>query len=45
VDIAEKIRNWLRVQANAETDPKVKDAFIEAHNATIAILSGKDGGG
>lgn len=33
--------NWLRRQANAETDPKVKAAFVEAHNAILALAEGR----
>lgn len=36
-----KIRNWLRAQANAEKEPKAKAAFIEAHNAALAIIEGR----
>ena len=36
-----RVRNWLRGQANAEREPKAKAAFIEAHNAALAIIEGR----
>lgn len=33
--------NWLRRQANAENDPKAKAAFVEAHNAILALAEGR----
>lgn len=32
--------NWLRRQANAEKEPKARAAFIEAHNAILALAEG-----
>lgn len=32
--------SWLRRQANAEKEPKAKAAFVEAHNALLAIAQG-----
>lgn len=32
----EACANWLRRNANAETNPDKRAAFIEAHNATLA---------
>lgn len=34
--------NWLRRQANAEDDLKSKAAFIEAHNAILALAEGRN---
>lgn len=36
------IINWLRRNANAETKPESRAAFIEAHNAAKAIAEGRD---
>jgi ABC-type nitrate/sulfonate/bicarbonate transport system substrate-binding protein len=33
--------NWLRRQANAEKEPKARAAFIEAHNAILALAEGR----
>jgi hypothetical protein len=33
---------WLRRNADAERDPKVRAAFIEAHNAALKIKEGKE---
>lgn len=33
--------NWLRRQANAEKEPKAKAAFVEAHNAILALAEGR----
>lgn len=35
--------NWLRRQANAEKEPKARAAFIEAHNAILALAEGRTG--
>lgn len=31
--------NWLRRQTNAETDPKARVAFSEAHNAVLQMIA------
>jgi hypothetical protein len=33
--------DWLRRQASAEKEPKAKAAFVEAHNAILAIAEGR----
>jgi hypothetical protein len=42
----EQIVAWLRAQANSEHRPKIQMAFVEAHNAALAIKEGRadDGG-
>jgi hypothetical protein len=37
-----RARNWIYQQAGAEQEPKAKAAFIESHNAVLAILEGRE---
>ncbi len=36
-----KAANWLRRNANAEKEPKARAAFIEAHNAILAMVNAR----
>lgn len=41
IDGLKEAANWLRQQANAETEPKARAAFIEAHNAILSLAEGR----
>ena len=41
VERAWGVRQWLRRNASAEREPAAKAAFVEAHNAALAILEGR----
>lgn len=44
-DAIRRCANWLRRQANAETDPAVRAVFIEAHNAVLAMKDDHESAG